>query len=76
MGTKRIKVEFADPAWRSPVQKQLDGLFVELAAFNERITELVSHGHKSLAIDVLKAQALSIASQIDELRGLLAVPRH
>jgi hypothetical protein len=70
--------EIPDPdlqAWRSPVQQQLDGLFGELAAFNERIGELAKQGHKSHAVSVLKAQALSLAGQIDELRGLLAGPR-
>jgi hypothetical protein len=76
MGDKGIRAVSVDTAWRSPVQQQLAGLFRELAAFNERIAELVSHGHKSVVMDVLKAQALSLASQIDELRGLLAVPRH
>jgi hypothetical protein len=76
MGDKGNKVVPIDPAWRSPVQKQLDGLFAELAAFNERIADLVSQGHKSVAMDVLKAQALSLASQIVELRGLLVVPKH
>jgi hypothetical protein len=71
---KAIAVE-TDTAWRSPVQRELDGLFGELAAFNDRIAELVKLGHRSPAIAVLKAQALSLAAQIDELRGLLAVPK-
>jgi hypothetical protein len=36
---------------------------------------LVRDGHQSHAMSVLKAQALSLASQIDELRGLLVVPK-
>jgi hypothetical protein len=78
MSAKKLKVSGVDtnPAWRSPVQRELDGLFGELAAFNERIAELVKQGHKSLAMDVLKAQALSLAAQIDELRSLLVVPKH
>jgi hypothetical protein len=77
MGVKKQRTLALDPnpAWRSPVQQELDGLFGELAAFNERIAELVKHGHRSHAMTVLKAQALSLASQIDELRGLLAAPR-
>jgi hypothetical protein len=80
MGAKKQKslaivLEPRLQAWRSPIQRQLDGLLVELAAFNERIAELVAQGHRSLAMSVLKAQALSLAGQIDELRGLLAVPR-
>jgi hypothetical protein len=62
-------------AWRSPVQRELDGLLSELAAFNERIAELVQQGHQSHAMDVLKAQALRLAGQIDELRCLLVVPK-
>jgi hypothetical protein len=77
MGVKKqntLAVE-PNPAWRSPVQHELDGLFGELSAFNERIAELVKQGHRSDAITVLTAQALSPASQIDELRGLLAAPK-
>ena len=62
-------------AWRSPMQRQLDGLFGELVAFNERIAELVKQGHQSHAMSVLKAQALSLARQIDEFRGLLVLPK-
>lgn len=58
-----------------PLQQQLDGLFGELGAFNERIAELVKDGHRSHAITVLKAQALSLASQIDELRGILVLAK-
>jgi hypothetical protein len=80
MGTKkqRSRAVASDPghqAWRSPIQEQLDGLFEELAAFNERIAELAKQGHRSHAISVLKAQALSLAGQIDEFRCLLVVPK-
>jgi hypothetical protein len=80
MGAKKnrpsdVALDPGQQAWRSPVQQQLDGLFGELAAFNERIAELVKQGHQSHAISVLKAQAFSLARQIDELRCLLAVPR-
>jgi hypothetical protein len=77
MGVKKQSTLAVDPnpAWRSPVQQELDGLFGELAAFNERIAELVKQGHRSHAMNVLKTQALSLASQIDELRGLLAAPK-
>jgi hypothetical protein len=80
MGAKKEKsmtvaLDPSQQAWRSPVQRQLDGLFGELAAFNERIAELVRLGHQSLAVRVLKAQALSLARQIDELRGLLVMPK-
>jgi hypothetical protein len=80
MGSKKpdVSTDVSDPraqAWRSPVQQELDGLLDELAAFNERIAELVQDGHRSHAMTVLKAQALSLASQIDELRCLLVVPK-
>jgi hypothetical protein len=80
MGNKKpdVSTDVPDPraqAWRSPVQQELDGLLDELAAFNERIAELVRDGHRSHAMTVLKAQALSLASQIDELRCLLVVPK-
>ena len=50
MGAKKQRASDAslDPkrqAWRLPVQQELDGLVSELAAFNERIAELVKHGH-------------------------------
>jgi hypothetical protein len=77
MGAKKQQTLAIDPnpAWRSPVQRELDGLFDELAAFNERIAELVQQGHRSHAMSVLKAQALSLAGQIDELRCLLVLPK-
>jgi hypothetical protein len=80
MGTKKndfssVKTDPKDLAWRTPVQQELDGLFGELRAFNERIAELAKDGHQSHAISVLKAQALSLASQIDELRGILVLPK-
>jgi hypothetical protein len=79
MGKQRGMVIAIDPtreAWRWPVQQQLDGLFEELGAFNDRIAELVKEGHRGLAMNVLKAQALKLTGQIDELRCLLIVPKH
>ena len=79
MGTRKQKALPSNPqglAWRRPVQKELTGLFGELAAFNERIAELTKQGHQSHAMDVLKAQAISLAAQIDELRCILIVPKH
>jgi hypothetical protein len=78
MGTRKPEALPSDPkglAWRTPVQKELTGLFGELAAFNERIAELTKQGHQSHAMDVLKALAISLASQIDELRCILIVPK-
>jgi hypothetical protein len=74
MDTRKQEALPSDPKgldWRRPLQKELTGLFVELAAFNERISELTKQGHQSLAMDVLKAQAISLAAQIDELRCIL-----
>jgi hypothetical protein len=78
MGTRKQEALSSDPkglAWRTPVQKELTGLFGQLAAFNERIAELTKLGHQSHAMDVLKAQAISLAAQIDELRCILIVPK-
>ena len=80
MGNKKgnlpdVEVDPKSVAWRTPVQRELDGLFDELKAFNERIAELAKDGHQSHAVSVLKAQAFSLARQIDELRGILVVPR-
>jgi hypothetical protein len=46
----------------------------ELNAFNERIAELEDEGHRGHAMEVLKANALDFARQIDELRCLLLSP--
>ena len=63
-------------AWRLPVQRELEGLLDKLSAFNDRIAELTKDGHQSLAVNVLKAQALNLARHIDELRCFLVVPKH
>jgi hypothetical protein len=60
---------------RYPVQHQIEVMHQDLAAFNERIKELETEGHRGFAVEVLKRQALSMAGQIDELRCLLVVPR-
>ena len=62
-------------AWRFPVQQELEGLFGKLSEFNDRIAELAKDEHQSLAVNVLNAQALSLARHIDELRCFLVVPR-
>jgi hypothetical protein len=59
------------PARRFPVQHEIQRLEDELNAFNERIAELEGEGHRSLAMDVLKANALDFARRIDELRCVL-----
>jgi hypothetical protein len=65
------------PARRFPVQHEIQRLEDELNAFNERIAELEAEGHRSHAMNVLKAKALDFARQIDELRCTLveSVPK-
>jgi hypothetical protein len=58
-------------ASRFPVQHVIEGLQKELFAYNERIVELENEGHQGLAMEVLKANAMDLARQIDELRCLL-----
>jgi hypothetical protein len=58
-------------AQRFPIHHEIQKLEDELNAFNERIEELENEGHRSHAMEVLKANALDFARQIDELRCLL-----
>jgi len=66
---KRQAVKY--PAKRFPIQHEIKKLEDELDAFNERIEELENEGHRSHAMEVLKANALDFARRIDELRCLL-----
>jgi predicted nuclease with TOPRIM domain len=59
------------PARRFPIQGEIHKLEDELNAFNERIAELEDEGHRSHAMDVLRANALDFARRIDELRCVL-----
>jgi hypothetical protein len=59
------------PARRFPVQREIQQLADDLDAFNERIAELENEGHRSHAMDVLKANAMDFARRIDELRCVL-----
>jgi hypothetical protein len=61
------------PGRRFPVQRSIQKLSDDLDALNERIAELQDEGHRGHALDVLKANALDFARQIDELRSLLIV---
>jgi len=61
-------------ARRFPIQHEIQKLEDELNAFNERIEELENEGHRSHAMEVLKANAIDFARQIDELRCLLVEP--
>jgi predicted nuclease with TOPRIM domain len=62
------------PARLFPVQSEIQHLENDLDAFNERILELENENHRGHAMDVLKANALDLASRIDELRSLLVQP--
>src|SRR5258708_39666390 len=59
------------PARGFPIQREIQKLENELNAFNERIVELENEGHRGHAMEVLKANAIDFARQIDELRCLL-----
>ena len=62
------------PARQFPIQREIQQLEDELNAFNERIAELSAEGHRSHALEVLKANALDFARRIDELRSVLIEP--
>jgi hypothetical protein len=62
------------PARLFPIQHEIKKLREELSAFNERIVELENEGHRGHAMEVLKANAMDFARQIDELRSLLVEP--
>lgn len=59
------------PARRFPIQHEIQKLQKDLHAFNERIAELENEDHRGDAMEVLKANAIEFARQIDELRCLL-----
>jgi hypothetical protein len=62
------------PAAQFPIQREIQNLESELNAFNERIAELEGEGHRGHAMEVLNANAIDLASRIDELRSLLIEP--
>jgi hypothetical protein len=66
------KQQHVRKASRLPADYKIEELLRSLAAYNERIAELESEGHKGHAMKILKAMVLDLARQIDELRGLLA----
>ena len=63
------------PAQLFPVQNEIQNLENDLDAFNERIVELENEGHRSHAMEVLKANAIDLARRIDGLRSLLVESR-
>jgi hypothetical protein len=71
IGSKQRPAMGKFPARRFPIQGEIQKLEDELNAFNERIAELEDEGHRSHAMDVLKANALDFARRIDELRCVL-----
>ena len=58
------------PARQFPILHEIQELQKGLSAFNERIAELQKEGHRGHAMEVLKANAMDFARQIDELRSL------
>jgi uncharacterized protein YydD (DUF2326 family) len=46
---------------------EIERLYLELAAFNERIQELEKQHHEAPKIEALKISALVLARQIDEI---------
>jgi len=59
------------PTRRFPIQREIQKLQQALDAFNERIAELESEGHRGRAMQILRTNAMDFARQIDELRSLL-----
>jgi chromosome segregation ATPase len=73
-GSKQQTPAAIFPARLFPVQSEIQNLENELNALNERIVELENEGHRGHAMEVLKAKAMDLARQIDELRSLLVEP--
>ena len=73
LGMRAEKRQAVDqyPARRFPIQHEIQELQKELNAFNEQIADLENEGHRGHAMEVLKANAIDFARQIDELRCLL-----
>ena len=59
------------PSAKFPVQQTIFQLERGLDAFNERIAELEGEGYSGRAMEVLRENALDLARQINELRGVL-----
>jgi hypothetical protein len=69
----RGRIMRAQRVWKpvGPVKNnaEIERLRLELAAFNERIEELEKQHPEASRIEVLRAGALMLARQIDELRS-------
>jgi len=69
----------AQRAWRSTgtelYREEIERLQFELAAFNKRIVELEKGPDQSPMIDTLKATAVILSRQIDEVRCSVATER-
>ena len=74
IGSKQRPAMGKFPARRFPIQGEIQKLEDELNAFNERMAELEADGHRGHAMEVLNANAIDLASRIDELRSLLIEP--
>lgn len=58
----------SEKAGSTDKKAEIERLRLELAAFNERIAELERRHPEASKLDALRAGALSIARQIDDLR--------
>jgi hypothetical protein len=56
------------PAWPVKKNAEIECLHLELAALNERIEELEKQHPEASKIEALRASALVVARQIDEIR--------
>jgi hypothetical protein len=61
----------AERVWKPvrPIEKnaEIERLYLELASFNERIQELEKQHPEASMIEALRASALALARQIDEI---------
>jgi hypothetical protein len=61
----------AQRVWKPvrPIEKnaEIERLYLELASFNERIQELEKQHPEASMIEALRASALALARQIDEI---------
>jgi uncharacterized protein YydD (DUF2326 family) len=64
-----LQANIADP------HEEIERLHSELAAFNKRIAELEKGQDQSPMIETLKATAISLSRQIDEVRCSIASER-